>query len=118
MSKLTRLELAALVTALSGSKEEVVRELVLKIPLLRVFSRKQTGVGFYTEFNDYEDSENKALMRSNIPPIEAIGFHPDFHGVANFIIWLRDGKINCLEGAATGYWPADEGLFVLCALPS
>jgi hypothetical protein len=46
-----------------------------------------------------------------------VGFHPNPDAFANFLVWLEDGHVACLEGASVGAWPSDEENYVVTALP-
>ena len=101
--RMTALELKALVAALSSDKDPKVRELFYIIPNLHVAARKYTGFGFFTKF-----SPNESLKRSNLDedrlskdPPSAIGFHPEIEGFADFLIWVKNDQIDCLEAAST-----------------
>ena len=107
---LTRLELQVLVTALSSNQDPKVRELFRAIPCLEVISRRYTGVGFYTKFASKESIKRRGLdekyLKSNPP--EALGLYPGFDGCVNFLVWVSDGQVDCLEAASSGSWPEDE----------
>ena len=73
--------------------------LTAQVAAAKVRSRENTGVGFYTSF---------AVERSNLPPLAGermrVGGWARVNGLENpmgFILWLKDGYVDCLEGFAT-----------------
>lgn len=120
VERLTRLEIEVLVACLTAHHDRRVRDLFNIIPLLRVKAREYTGVGFYTKFTDYPHSAaSKELSDQELKkfPPEAVGFHPDLDGVVNFLVWMDEGRIDCLEAASTSSWPENEADFVISAFP-
>ena len=116
---LTRLELQALVAALSSNSDPAIRELFRSIPALEVISRRYTGVGFYTKFASKESIKRTNLDEAYLKthPPEALGFYPGFLGCVNFLVWISNGQVDCLEAASSGTWPADESQFVVSPWP-
>jgi hypothetical protein len=116
---MTRLEVKALVTALSSNKDPRVRDLFYVIPLLEVVSRKYTGVGFYTKFASKESIKRSDLDEAYLKthPPEALGVYPGVSGCVNFLVWIGNGQVDCLEAASSGSWPEDENQFVVCPFP-
>ena len=117
--RMTRLELEALMVALSSTPDAKARELFGVIPSLKVAERKNTGVAFYTTFAPNEslkrDGIDELFLRTHPP--EAIGYHPHLQGAVNFLVWIKNGQVDCLEGASSGSWPDDESLFVVARIP-
>ena len=116
---MTRLELKALVAALSTNKDPRVRNLFLVIPLLEVVARKYTGFGFYTKFASKESIKRSDLDEAYLSkhPPEALGLYPGVSGCVNFLVWISNGQVDCLEAASSWSWPEDETQFVVAAFP-
>jgi hypothetical protein len=117
---LTRLELKALVAALSSNKDPRVKELFRTIPLLEVASRRYTGFGFYTKFATKDSLRRGDLDEAylkNYPPT-ALGLYPGVVGCVHFMVWIGDGQVDCLEAASTGSWPEDETQLVVFPIPT
>src|SRR6476469_9847150 len=103
---LSRLELEALAVALANNSDPSVRDLFYLIPLLRAEEREHTGVGFVTKFARNAELTRHGLNEdflAKFPP-EAIGFHPNMEGCANFLVWVKSGQIDCLEAVSTSNW--------------
>lgn len=107
---LTLLERNAITHALAGS-EMWKRQLLEQLSKLSVSSREETGAGFYTYFSEKAD-----VIPVEIPPEaysvapQYFATHPDIPGGVFFLVWLRDGRIECLEAATgTATRPDDSG---------
>src|SRR6185295_12269020 len=120
ITRMTRLELDVLAKALSSHADPHVRDLFYIIPNLHVAEREFTRVGFYTKFSPNESLRRAGLDDAHLAkhPPEAIGLHPNLAGVVNFLLWIRNGQIDCLVAASSGSWPEDEAQFVISSLPS
>lgn len=107
------LELAVLGKLLDGD-HPMLTALRRQLPELGVTERKLTGVGFFTTFSM---TDERLLVE--VPPgaspfgdVEATisGMQ---HG-AGFLLWLKDGRIDMLEGYSYDEpWPDHVGEFVL-----
>jgi hypothetical protein len=117
---MTRLELKALVTALSNNEDPRIRDLFRVIPLLEVVSRRYTGVGFYTKFASKESIKRSDLDEAYLKthPPEAVGLYPGISECVNFLVWIKNGQVDCLEAACSGSWPEDETQFVVSPFPA
>lgn len=114
MSDLTELERKALRAALEGS-EAWQRQLQEQIDNLEVVSRDDSGVGVFTNFSLRPGAPLADIPASRYrDPPELHATHPAIRGGATFLVWLKDGRIDCLEMAlAAGETPVpDENAFV------
>jgi hypothetical protein len=112
MSALTSLERRAIERALSGS-EPWKSQLLSQVDGLRVLRREDTGSGFYTDFAvpvDALPAEVPADVYS-IPP-QSVATHPAISGEVFFLVWLKDGRIDCLECASGVSRLPETGEFV------
>jgi hypothetical protein len=113
MSELTTLERTTLAAALSGSGAWR-RNLRQQIDNLEVISRQDTGPGVYTNFKVKQGAPLVEIPHSVYrEPPEVRASHPAIPGGAIFLVWLKDGRIDCLE-MASGLSPVpNEDAFVL-----
>ena len=117
MSDLTELEQRALTAALAGSALWR-RQLREQIDSLEVVSRDDSGAGIFTNFRLKQGAPlvDIPIERYRDPP-EVHAIHPAIRGGAVFLVWLKDGRIDCLE-MATGETPIpDESAFSFEQLP-
>lgn len=100
MDSLTLLERRAIERALSGS-EPWKSELLSQLGDLRVTRREDTGSGFYTYFATAPGLSAVEIPAEaySIPP-QSTAVHPDIGGDVFFLVWLKDGHIDCLECAS------------------
>ena len=82
-----------------------IQGLLEQSKILKVKKRTYTGVGFYT---DLEVQDKNLILDENIN-LELGGIEPKIKGLngeADFILWIKNGKIQCLEGFCyDGVWP-------------
>lgn len=111
MTKINSLERDALESALSGAdpwKEQLRRQ----VERLTVSRRENTGVGFYTYFTLPSDVPAVSIPKEYEKlPIETVANHPLISGGVAFLVWLQDGHIHMLEGAAGVAWPLNDNEF-------
>jgi hypothetical protein len=117
MSEITELERRALIAALAGSAlwQKQLRE---QIDDLEVVSRDDSGAGIFTNFRLKQSAPlvDIPTERYRDPP-EVHATHPAIRGGAVFLVWLKEGRIDCLE-MATGETPIpDENAFTFEQLP-
>src|SRR4051812_41902021 len=104
----SRLEKQAMDAILSGS-EPWKTQLRMQLKYLRVRERHDTGAGFYTYF-----ALSPGASRVQIPPHlysvppQAFAEHSDIPGGSFFLLWLKDGYIDFLEGAIGPSWTGTE----------
>ena len=112
MNSLTLLERRAIERALSGS-ESWKSELLSQLAELRVARREDTGSGFYTYFATAPGLPTVEIPAEaySIPP-QSIAVHPDIRGDVFFLVWLKDGRIDCLECASGVSRLPESGEFV------
>lgn len=114
MANLTELERRALKAALGGS-EAWRKQLREQIENLYVVSRDDSGAGVFTNFGLKTGAPLVDIPASRYrDPPGVNAKHPAIRGGATFLVWLKDGRVDCLEMAlATGGTPvADENAFV------
>jgi hypothetical protein len=109
--KLTELETAAIERAL-GEKGVEVSALQGTLSSLRVIAREHTGFGFFTKFAIDPAAQVEGLDQARLAkrPPAIFAFHPAINGVADFLVWIKDGQIVCLEASSTSTWPSDDSL--------
>jgi hypothetical protein len=117
MIKLTPLEEEVLKKMLAGKSEwrAILRE---QARVMHVSSRELTGVGFFTDFSVPPDAprlpNSKSFAFGNVAG-EIDGLK---HG-ADFVLFVRNGAMECLEGCSYGEpWPDDIRTFRLSYWPS
>ncbi len=106
---LTELERSVLETAFStGGVDTGFRE---QIDVATVSMRTPSGVGFVTKLcvpdgHGVADSGT----RGAVPVVK--GEHPELPSGADFILQVKNGRINCIEAFCyEGIWPTDETQF-------
>lgn len=109
---LTLLERNAIAHALAGT-EVWKRQLLEQLSKLTVSSREETGAGFYTYLSEKPDVFPVEIPREaySVAP-QCFATHPAIPGGALFLVWLRDGRIECLEAATGTATRADDNGFV------
>ena len=108
--QLTPLERAVLRAGLEGDGIGLA-ELRSQLEQAVVVARTPSGVGFMTKL--------RIPMDAPIPPAGSVaalptvyGQHPDLPEGAEFLIQIKDGRINCIEAFCyQGMWPAEESAF-------
>jgi hypothetical protein len=114
MANLTELERRALNAAVEGS-DAWRKQLQEQIENLEVVSRDDSGAGVFTNFELKPGVPTVDIPASRYrDPPEVHASHPAIRGGATFLVWLKDGRVDCLEMAlATGQTPVpDEDAFV------
>jgi hypothetical protein len=96
MANLTALEAAVLkaIAAQLGSKDH--DSLSSQIDGLAVKSRENSGAGFFTHFETVDRSKSRILADTRDCHVSA-EINGD-EGSLGFILWLRDGYVDFLEG--------------------
>jgi hypothetical protein len=108
MKQLTELERSIMRAVAQADRERETME--VQVDAAQVLSREHTGVGFYTNL---EVSDSIAKLDEGRWKIEDMGHgfahHPELPGGASFILWIKGGRIVCLEGVTNGgNWPKNE----------
>jgi len=82
-----------------------------QIDAATVAVRTPSGVGFMTKLSIPEEYHVVDTAAGNAVPV-VIGEHPALPSGAEFILQVKDGRINCIEAFCyEGMWPADEAQF-------
>ena len=105
----TKLELAAIRACVA---EACLPGVSPDLDGLRVAERNYTGYGFFAAI-DPDSSPMifpEQLKDANLSPLVATAFHPEMPGTISFMVWLKNCRIELLEGASSVAWPADETL--------
>ena len=107
---LTALERAVLVTALR-SDAKIVSTLNAQVNEAKALVRTPSGVGFVTKLQ-----VPGALRLPDSTELDSLplvfGQHPDLPSGAEFVLQVKDGRLNSIEGFCyEGMWPRDESLF-------
>jgi len=107
--ELTALERSVLETAFSSTENDsYFRE---QIDVATVVVRTPSGVGFMTKLSIPDEYRVADATAGNAVPA-VIGDHPALPSGAEFILQVKDGRINCIEAFChEGMWPADETQF-------
>jgi len=107
--ELTALERSVLETAFSSKEfDSSLRE---QIDVATVAVRTPSGVGFITKLSIPEEYHVVDAAADNAVPV-VIGDHPTLPSGAEFILQVKDGRINCIEAFChEGMWPVDETQF-------
>lgn len=106
---LTDLEQRALSACIrSVADAEVRRVLTDQLKSASVATRTRTGVGFYVDLAVDAGAMQLDGDAINRAPPSATGVHPDVPGAIFFVLYIKDGVMDFLEGASTGEWPAVE----------
>jgi hypothetical protein len=100
MDSLTLLERRAIEHALPGP-ESWMSQLVSRVPELGVLRREDSGGGFYVYFATPEGLSPGEIPAEaySIPP-QCVAKDPVISGEVFFLVWLKDGRIDCLECAS------------------
>jgi len=106
---LTALERSVLETALSSARIDTgFRQ---QIAAATVVARTPSGVGFMTKLSIPETCRVTDTTAGSTVPV-VMGTHPALPSGAEFVLQIKDGRINCIEAYChEGMWPADESLF-------
>lgn len=81
-----------------------------QIDAASVAVRTPSGVGFMSKLYVPEECRVAEIAENTIPVV--IGTHPELPSGAEFVVQVKDGRINCIEGFChEGMWPADESKF-------
>lgn len=83
--------------------------LLRQMAALRVRARDFTGAGFFTDFDCPPELASPALSddSNRHPPMFGLRY-PNGHGALSFIIYVKDGVIDYLEGASSGMWSEEQ----------
>jgi hypothetical protein len=108
--ELTELEISVLETALDPGNAEA-QGFRAQVGAARAVVRTPSGVGFVTKLQVPEElfvpNSHGAV---SLPIIQ--GDHPDLPSGAEFVLQVRDGRLNSIEAFCfEGMWPSDESLF-------
>ena len=96
MAKLTALEVAVLKAIAAQLGLEDRDSLASQLDGLTVKSRENSGAGFFTHFETIDKSKSKILADTRDCHVSAEINGSD--GSLGFILWLRDGYVDFLEG--------------------
>ena len=81
-----------------------------QIDAATVAVRTPSGVGFMSKLHVPEECRVAENAASAVPVV--IGAHPELPSGAEFVVQVKDGRINCIEAFChEGMWPADESQF-------
>jgi hypothetical protein len=108
--ELNALERSVLNAALGG-EDSSLNTLRAQAAVAGVASRTPSGVGFMTKLRLPAEA---ILLNPDIPLTLPVVYakHPHLAGGAEFLIQIKDGRINCIEAFCyEGRWPTDESLF-------
>jgi hypothetical protein len=101
----SELEKKALIKALKSFVTDEA-QLTIRIERLKVSERLITGFGFFTKFEEESqalDCPFHGIDEKKPPSVSA--FHSLVKGNIDFIVWTKDGRIDCLEAASSSSWP-------------
>ena len=108
--QLTPLERAVLRAGLEGDGIGLA-ELRSQVERAVAVARTPSGVGFMTKLRVPVDAPTPPAGASAVVPT-IYGQHPDLPEGAEFLIQVKDGRVNCIEAFCyQGMWPADESAF-------
>lgn len=111
---LTALESEVLELALAGNGTGLA-ELRVQLDGAEVVTRTPSGVGFMVKLRIADDAPRPPSGTAIELPI-VYGRHPQLRGGAEFLIQIKDGRLNSVEAFCyEGQWPTDEGAFELRA---
>jgi hypothetical protein len=112
--ELTGLERSVLETAV-GDNGEVAGGFQEQVRQASAVVRTPSGVGFVTKLQIPDNLRVTELPSGNSLPL-VIGEHPELSSGAEFVLQVKDGRINSIEAFCyEGMWPSDETLFRLDA---
>jgi hypothetical protein len=81
-----------------------------QIDAATVAVRTPSGVGFMSKLHVPDEYRAADIVENTIPLV--IGAHPELPSGAEFVVQVKDGRINCIEAFChEGMWPADESQF-------
>ncbi len=81
-----------------------------QIDAATVAVRTPSGVGFMSKLHVPDEYRVADITENTIPLV--IGAHPELPSGAEFVVQVKDGRINCIEAFChEGMWPADESQF-------
>jgi len=105
---LTILERSVLETVFPSA--ELAAGFYEQIDAASVAARTPSGVGFMSKLYVPEEYRAADIVGNTIPVVT--GTHPELPSGAEFVVQVKDGRINCIEGFChEGMWPADESKF-------
>lgn len=106
---LTHLEQRALSACIRGVEDaEVSHVLAEQLGRASVVTRTRTPFGFYADLAVDAGATRLDGDAINRTPPSATGFHPDVPGAIFFVLYVKDGAMDVLEGSSTEEWPAVE----------
>ena len=112
--ELTALERAVLELAVI-ERNDASEEFKAQALNVRAVARTPSGVGFVTKLQVPVDLRAEDLSSDPGLPL-IIGEHPDLPAGAEFVLQVKDGRLNSIEAFCyEGMWPGDESLFRLDA---
>jgi len=113
MEDLSEFERRAIATLASADAQGDV--ILAQLTTARCTSRDYTGVGLYTELQVDPGAPTLDESRWQIEDMpHGTAEHPEVPAGAGLILWVKDGRISCLEAYTyEGSWPKDEPLFRL-----
>jgi hypothetical protein len=113
VNELLKLEAAVLTMLLDGTHPALVA-LRQQLVAARVKSRKLSGVGFFIEFNVPQYIEAAPIKNKNTHFGDVIAKLPNLHYGAGFLLFIKDGKLDMLEGYSYDEpWPKQVTKFKL-----
>lgn len=103
------IEREALRLAIATVRDPAARDALRRqADALRVLRRDYTGAGFYTYFTCPVDLRGTNLPEDDPPRFWLL--YPSDTGALSFIVYLKDGAIDYLEGASSGTWPEESAV--------
>jgi len=110
--ELTALERSVLDAAIERSGA-IAERLRAQLQQARAVVRTPSGVGFVTRLLVPEELGTAGGVPLDSLPL-VTGTHPDLPSGAEFVLQIKDGRINSIEAFCfEGMWPRDESLFRL-----
>jgi|SRR5215813_7272997 len=111
MSDLTRLEQAVMEKLLDGDNP-ILRDLRKQFGEIEGVERRFTGAGFFTKFR--LAPEARPLSKKSLTFGDVAATIPELKNGAGFLLFVRDGILNQLEGYTYGEsWPTEISHFEL-----
>lgn len=106
---LTDLELRALSACIRGVEDaEASHALAEQLGRASVVTRTRTPFGFYADLAVDAGATRVDGDAINRTPPSATGVHPDVPGAIFFVLYIKDGVMDFLEGSSTDAWPGAE----------
>ena len=106
MQQLTPLETEVIAMLLAGS-HGILRQLRVQLDGSQVGERLNTGHGFYRDFDVPEETALSKDVNFELGDVDAE--IPGMTYGAGFLLFVRDGRITCLEGFSYDEpWPSVE----------